>query len=271
MPIPLEDTFTDIFNKAQCGLDISDRTLAEKSGASVEQIRHLRDGEFDRDTIEKVAPVLRLNAAALSAIGRNKWRPNEVGFLGLAQFNTPFHDITVNSYLLWDHESKEAVAFDTGADCSAMLRRSVKDRLVIKLILLTHAHSDHITDLRRLGDATGAPIFLSGREEAPGAQSIDEGRTFTVGKLHIESRHTWGHSSGGMTYVVRGLTHPIAIVGDSLFAGSMGGGNVSYADAVRNNLEKILTLPNETVLCPGHGPMTTVGEEKVHNPFFAAS
>jgi hydroxyacylglutathione hydrolase len=58
-------------------------------------------------------------------------------------------------------------------------------------------------------------------------------------------------------------------VGDSLFAGSMGGGNVSYQDALRNNLEKILTLPDETIICPGHGPMTTVGEEKLHNSFFA--
>ena len=73
-----------------------------------------------------------------------------------------------------------------------------------------------------------------------------------------------------MTYVVTGLTRPIAIVGDSLFAASMGGGNVSYQDALRNNLEKILTLPDETIICPGHGPMTTVTEEKQHNPFFAA-
>jgi hydroxyacylglutathione hydrolase len=72
-----------------------------------------------------------------------------------------------------------------------------------------------------------------------------------------------------MTYVVTGLTRPIAIVGDSLFAGSMGGGNVSYRDALRTNLEKILTLPDQTIICPGHGPMTTVGEEKEHNPFFA--
>jgi glyoxylase-like metal-dependent hydrolase (beta-lactamase superfamily II) len=72
-----------------------------------------------------------------------------------------------------------------------------------------------------------------------------------------------------MTYVVNGRARPIAIVGDSLFAGSMGGGNVSYDDALRNNLEKILTLPDETIICPGHGPMTTVGEEKEHNPFFA--
>jgi glyoxylase-like metal-dependent hydrolase (beta-lactamase superfamily II) len=72
-----------------------------------------------------------------------------------------------------------------------------------------------------------------------------------------------------MTFVATGLARPIAIVGDSLFAGSMGGGTVSYKDAVQNNLEKILTLPDETIICPGHGPMTSVGEEKKHNPFFA--
>jgi hydroxyacylglutathione hydrolase len=65
------------------------------------------------------------------------------------------------------------------------------------------------------------------------------------------------------------LPRPIAVVGDSIFAGSMGGGNVSYKEAIKNNVEKILTLPDETIICPGHGPMTTVGEEKAHNPFFA--
>ena len=87
--------------------------------------------------------------------------------------------------------------------------------------------------------------------------------------MEIDTRLTWGHSSGGMTYVVTGLSRAIAIVGDSLFAGSMGGGNVSYDEALKNNLEKILTLPDETIICPGHGPMTTVGQEKEHNPFFA--
>ena len=72
-----------------------------------------------------------------------------------------------------------------------------------------------------------------------------------------------------MTYFVTGLAHPLAVVGDSIFAGSMGGGNVSYKDAVSNNLNKILTLPDETIICPGHGPLTTVAEEKEHNPFFA--
>jgi len=69
--------------------------------------------------------------------------------------------------------------------------------------------------------------------------------------------------------VCTGLARPVAIVGDSMFAGSMGGGSVSYKDAVQNNFEKILTLPDDTIICPGHGPMTSVGEEKKHNPFFA--
>jgi glyoxylase-like metal-dependent hydrolase (beta-lactamase superfamily II) len=103
----------------------------------------------------------------------------------------------------------------------------------------------------------------------PGAEPIEEGKRFRLGNLQIDTRLTWGHSPGGMTYVVTGLARPIAIAGDSLFAGSMGGGNVSYRDALQNNLEKILTLPDETIICPGHGPMTTVGEEKRHNPFFA--
>ena len=150
-----------------------------------------------------------------------------------------------------------------------MLRFATKNKLAVKMILLTHAHPDHAADLPRLREETGAHVFAPEREAVPGAESIKEGKHFQLGQIEIETRVTWGHSPGGMTFVVSGLGRGIAIVGDSLFAGSMGGGNVSYPDALRNNLEKILTLPNDTIICPGHGPMTTVGEEKTHNPFFA--
>lgn len=269
MSIPLEDNFTDVIGKAQRGLGISDSELAEKSGASVDAIRQLRDGNFDQPTSDRIAPILQLNSGALTGLAQGKFRPNDIALDGLAQFNTPYHDMQVNAYLVWDPASREAIAFDSGADCSSMLAHAKKEGLTIKLILLTHAHPDHVADLRRLTQETGAPIFLSSREEAPGAEPIEEGRKLTLGTLEIESRLTWGHSPGGMTFVVTGLARPVAIVGDSIFAGSMGGGNVSYEDAVRNNVEKILSLPNETVLCPGHGPLTTVGEENGHNPFFA--
>ncbi len=243
--------------------------MAEKSGAKTDEINQLFDGRFNRATLERVAPLLQLDPRSLSDLAEGKYRPDEVHLDGLAQVTTPYHDVQVNAYLVWDSASKDAVVFDSGTDCSPMLEHAKQSGLTIKLILLTHAHGDHIADLDRLAEATGAPIYISSREKAPGAQTIDEGRKFAVGSLDIESRLTWGHSPGGMTFVIRGLTSPVAIVGDSIFAGSMGGGNVSYEDAVQNNLRKILTLPNETVLCPGHGPMTTVKEEKEHNAFFA--
>jgi glyoxylase-like metal-dependent hydrolase (beta-lactamase superfamily II) len=71
-----------------------------------------------------------------------------------------------------------------------------------------------------------------------------------------------------MTYLINGPNQDIAIVGDAIFAGSMGGGMVSYEDALRTNRDKIMTLPDKTILCPGHGPITSVGEEKKYNPFF---
>jgi hydroxyacylglutathione hydrolase len=270
--IPLEDNVGDIVSKAQRGLRISDSQLAERSGVNLEQIRKVRDGEFDEVALRAIAPVLNLDANALVDLAAGKWKPDELeNFDGLAQFNTDYSGITVNSYLVWDAETKDAVAFDTGADCRDMLRLATKENLRIKLILLTHAHPDHVADLPRLREETGAQVFAPEGEPIPGGNPIEEGKKFRAGKIDIETRLTSGHSPGGMTFVVTGLARPIAIVGDSLFAGSMGGGNVSYEDAVRNNLEKILTLPDETVVSPGHGPMTTIGEEKVHNAFFAAN
>ena len=79
--------------------------------------------------------------------------------------------------------------------------------------------------------------------------------------LSLVAKHTHGHSVGGITYVIDGLEKPVAVVGDAIFAGSMGGGMVSYKDALRTNREKIMSLTDDTILCPGHGPLTTVGEE----------
>jgi glyoxylase-like metal-dependent hydrolase (beta-lactamase superfamily II) len=270
MAIPLEDNVSDIIGKAQRGLGISDSRLAEKSGITADRTRKMREGAFEGDALERVAPILNLDAAALRKLADGQWHPEAVEEIeGLAQFNTVYGDMTVNAYLAWDPASRDAVAFDTGADCREMLNRVAKEKLSVKLILLTHSHPDHVADLRRLQNESGAPIFISDRETAEGAEPIAEGKRFRVGALEIEARLTWGHSPGGMTFVITGLAHPVAIVGDSLFAGSMGGGTVSYEEALRNNREKILTLPSETIVCPGHGPLTTVGKEKRDNPFFA--
>src|SRR5713226_10471761 len=267
--IEMEDNVGDIVGKAQRGLGISDSELAKKGGLSADAVNKVRDGKFDEATFRAIAPVLDLDANALVDLAQGKWKPDKVeNFEGLAQFNTSYGGMLVNAYLVWDPATKDAAAFDTGADSAGMLKLATKENLSIKLILLTHAHSDHVADLPRLREETGAEVFAPAREPVPGATEIEEGKKFRVGKVDIEARLTWGHSPGGMTFVATGLARPIAIVGDSLFAGSMGGGSVSYKDAVQNNLEKVLTLADETIICPGHGPMTSVGEEKKHNPFF---
>jgi glyoxylase-like metal-dependent hydrolase (beta-lactamase superfamily II) len=270
MAIPLEDTVPDIVGKAQRGLAISDSQLAEGAGVDVEKVRRLRAGFIDEGAVDQISAVLNLDASALRKLASGEWGAEEPAAIeGLAQFNTTFGDMTVNAYLAWDRATRDAVAFDTGADCGEMLRRIEAEKLRVRLILLTHAHPDHVADLRRLRKETGAPVYISEFEPEEGAEAIAEGKRFEVGALKIEARLTSGHSPGGITYVVTGLTQPVAIVGDSLFAGSMGGGNVSYEDALRNNREKILTLPDDTIVCPGHGPLTTVGKEKRENPFFA--
>lgn len=270
MMIPLEDTAADILGKAQRGLSISDSQLAERAGVPLDRVRQLRDGDCDKTTVSAVAPVLGLDAASLSKLAGNEWQPDAIPAIdGLAQFNSTYGDMTVNAYLVWDPASREAAAFDTGADCSEMLKRAALEDLSFTMILLTHAHPDHIEDLTRLRGGTGAPVYVPENEPVRDAKIIAAGQRLELGSLSIETRLTSGHSRGGMTYVVTGLARPLAIVGDSLFAASMGGGAVSYADALRNNLDQILTLPDETIVCPGHGPLTTVGKEKRENPFFA--
>lgn len=270
MPLPLEDTLPDILGKAQRGLGLSDSAVAARAGLSVEAVQRLRAGQFDAAATRQVAPVLGLNARALEAIGEDAYAPAPVGsFDGLSQFNTKFDDMTVNAYLVWDPATLDAAAFDTGSDCTGILDQLRSGGLTLRSIFLTHTHGDHVFDLDRLHQKTGAPAFVSSREPLRGAAPIDPGREFTLGSLRIGTRLTWGHSRGGMTYVITGLRRPAAVVGDALFAGSMGGGMVSYQDALRTNREEIFSLPGDTILCPGHGPMTSVAEEKEHNPFFA--
>jgi hydroxyacylglutathione hydrolase len=266
--IPLEDSFADVIGKAQRGLKIGDDDLSVRAGLTVERLNQLKLGEFDETPARKVAPVLNLAPNALVQLGNKSWYPPTHEVAGLASFNTTYEDMTVNSYLVFDPKTKEAAVFDTGADASPMLDFAKQNSLKIKLILLTHTHVDHVADLNRLKKETGAPVYVGENELFAEAESFAVGKVFSLGDLKIEARQTSGHARGGITFVISGLQKPVAIVGDALFCCSMGGGMISYEEALRTNRENIFTLPDETVLCPGHGPLTTVAEQKKHNPFY---
>jgi glyoxylase-like metal-dependent hydrolase (beta-lactamase superfamily II) len=266
--IPLEDNYTDVVGKAQRGLGLNDTELARQAGVSTAELGRFRAGTFDAGTARRLAGPLRLGAGALIELGENKWYAEPVEVAGLAAFNTAYQDMTVNSYLVFDPKSKEAAAFDTGASAATMLEFIKNRRLAVQFIFLTHTHPDHVADLARLEKATGALAYAGEHERSQGPRPFEAGVVFRVGSLKIETRQTSGHARGGITYVVSGLERRLAVVGDALFAASMGGGAVSYEEALRTNRKEIFSLPDETVICPGHGPMTTVGEQKKHNPFY---
>jgi len=248
MRIPLEDNFDDIIGKACRGLRI-------RSPA----------GPLDEIRIRQLASALGLGANALVSSYRQTWYPNDPGPInGLAMFTTPFGDMMVNSYVVFDPVTREAAAFDTGADCTGMLALNMN----IRQVFLTHIHSDHVGELDRLKQRTGAQAFISMREPLAGAEPFADDRKFQVGRLRVQPRRTSGHTRGGTSYVVTGLAHHLVFTGDALFAGSMGGALVDYREALQTNRENIFSLPADTVICPGHGPLTTIGEEQQHNPFF---
>lgn len=261
----LEDSVFDITGKAQRGLKIDDETLSARAGVTAAQLAHWRAGHFDPEVAGKLAKALELNPRALQALPT--YLPAPVAVEGLAMFSTPWEDMVVNAYLFWTGD--EATAVDTGTECSEMLEFLKARGLRLTRIFLTHTHGDHVYELDRLKEKTGATAYVSNREPIDGAEVFEPGHEFQVGPLRVETRLTWGHTPGGITYVVHGLDRPVAFVGDALFAGSMGGAPNAYAEALQANRREIFSLPQETVLCPGHGPLTTVGEELQNNVFFA--
>lgn len=264
----LEDTFADVIGKAQRGLGLSDRELSARAGLDEKAISALKAGRFSEKPAVAAAEALGLGAAALVALGQGKYpAPGNLALDGLESFSSAYNDMTVNSHLAWNPSAKAGVVFDTGADCGSLLAFLAERGIRVPLVLLTHIHEDHIADLDRLRHETGAEAFVSAAEPLEGCASFEWGHRFKIGGIEIETRRTTGHSRGGTTFVVSGLGRPIAVVGDALFAGSMGNGFVSYEEALRTNFEQVLTLPEETVICPGHGPRTTVGHERRNNPF----
>jgi glyoxylase-like metal-dependent hydrolase (beta-lactamase superfamily II) len=270
--IPIEDNFTDIIAKAQRGLGISDPELCKLAEVSPADLAAVKSGQLIDAVIRRVARHLKLGPNSLEDLAHKRWYPEVPVFPhGFAIFNTTFEDMKVNSYLIWDARARTAAAFDTGADCGEMLDLIRSEKLRLQMIFLTHTHDDHVADLDRLAGDTGAEVWASEREPStrPGSKTFKENAHFHLGELAIKTLSTWGHSPGQTTYYVTGLSYPLAVVGDSLFAGSMGGSVHHYGEQHRNDVEKILRLPRNTVLACGHGPLTTVGQEKRQNPFFA--
>lgn len=195
--------------------------------------------------------------------------------------------LQVNCYLAACGESGDAVAIDPGDEPSLIVDAIEKEGFTLKHILLTHCHADHVGGVKGLVKSFHVPVMMHEADRAMLDSAVDHGRLFGLeieapppptgylaerdvvefGGESLAVLHTPGHSPGGICF----LGPAEVFVGDTLFAGSIGrfdfpGG--SYETLIDGISSKILTLGEDTVVYPGHGPSTTVGQEKHTNPFF---
>jgi len=193
-----------------------------------------------------------------------------------------------NCSVVGDEESREALVIDPGDEIEEVLAIVGRHGLTVKQIIITHAHIDHVGGAMKLKRATGAPILLNQSDYAllkmldeqaawvgmapPGAVTVDAGLadagTVRAGKLAATVMHTPGHTQGSVCLYFEPEKKLIA--GDTLFAGSIGrtdlpGGSMEKILASLH--QRVLALPDETLVVPGHGPLTTIGRERETNPF----
>ncbi len=200
----------------------------------------------------------------------------------------PVGPLQCNCSILGDEQTREAMVIDPGDQIDDILEIVAEEKLTVKQIVITHAHIDHVGGAMKLKAATGAPILMNQSDYAllkmlpaqaawigmrpPGAVEIDEpaaeGRVLKIGSIPANIIHTPGHTEGSICLFLPDEKKLIA--GDTLFAGSIGRTDLpggSMAKIMRSLHTRVLALPDETEVTPGHGPQTTIGEEREKNPF----
>jgi glyoxylase-like metal-dependent hydrolase (beta-lactamase superfamily II) len=187
--------------------------------------------------------------------------------------------LEVNCFILGDEETREAVVIDPGGDEDEILEALKYHQLQLKYIIDTHGHFDHATGaqiaihaldapmLNRANDAlmfTGKPMRVSQADIL-----LKEGDVLGFGSHRLKVLHTPGHTPGGISLVMEGAN--LVYVGDTLFAGSIGRTDFPGGDfdaLIRGVREKLFTLGDHYIVYPGHGPVTTIAQERKYNPFF---
>jgi hydroxyacylglutathione hydrolase len=200
----------------------------------------------------------------------------------------PVGPLRCNCSIIGDVTTHEAMVIDPGDDIADILALIGKHNLQVKKIVITHAHIDHVGGAMKLRAATGAPILLNQNDSAllrmldvqaawigmaaPGNveidQSIGDSDKVQAGPLVAQVLHTPGHTEGSICLYFPAEKKLIA--GDTLFAGSIGRTDLpggSFDKIISSIHEKVLALPDETIVVPGHGPLTSIGEERESNPF----
>ena len=275
MTYALEDEFGDIIGKARRGQNMTQSETATAAGMTEAELSRMEQYTLKptEAQVYKIAEVLNLDGAKLLDIANETWEPTPIQehdntVLKVVTVSAPVGGWPVNAYILICKSTEEAAIIDTAAHPDLILEQIDANKVNPTAILLTHSHRDHTDGLSQLQNATGCESYIHKNEPKPQSagklHELVHSDVVEIGKLMVTVLDTPGHTPGGCSF----LTQSAAFVGDAIFAGSVGGPNISYEDEINSVRDNLLSLPDDVRLFPGHGPSTTVGEEKLHNPFF---
>ncbi len=257
----LEDDFTYVLRKALKGHGLAPAEAAKRCGLPESEVLAFSRGRFSAATAHQLAKVLGLDPVAFA--NHPAYHPRPIEQRGIHRLDLPFGDEQVNAWLISHGDT--AILFDTGSQAG-----SCADALAslsappVRTIFITHAHADHTGGL---GDFEVPARGL----DIDGTSPFAPGQVISCGPLVVRACDLSGHASPALGYHVANLDFPILVTGDALFAGSMGG--CQSPERYRHALERLHavldSLPDDTLLLPGHGPGTTLGEERHSNPFIS--
>lgn len=272
----LEDTVGDIIRKARQSANISAEQAARAAGLGVDDFSNLEASgkAAGSPNYEALAGLLGLDGRKLRQIASG-WLPPAIDlstWRELRVVTTHGSGMDVNCYLCWDEVTREAALFDTGFNAQPVFDLIDRESLQLRHVFITHSHSDHIAALPVIRERFPKAKLHSSSRGAPPDQRNRPTDFVHLGSLRITNRDTPGHADDGVTYVIGNWPDDapnVAVAGDAIFAGSIGGAR-DLADLAKQKIrDQIFSLPPATLICPGHGPLTTVEVEKANNPFFA--
>lgn len=273
---PLEDELGDVLEKALRHAGINESILSERSGIEESRIRDAIDYRYDfgTDELVRLSGLLGLNEAGVLALAAGKYPLPEIKGLPFCVYPLRMpHGIGVaNAYVVADCCRDRGILFDTGTGGDALRRAWPVNIRRLDAVFISHCETEHVGGLsvvnRDFGPvATFGPAGMRGE----GVTAVQEGARFSYDAFEIEVLSTPGHAEAHHCYLVRSTAAPggvpMLVSGDLVFAGSVGGGYFCHrrlAEQFRRLLDR---LPDDTVIAPGHGPMTTLRNERQYNPF----
>lgn len=270
----LEDHAGDVVAKERFHRQLAPEAAARAAGLTAAEFAAFEDTGRSASPVnyQGLAELLGLAAGKLKALA-DGWVPGPIDTTRWRELRcvTTREKFAVNAYVIWDEATREAAIFDTGWTAEPILKLIADERLSPAHLFITHTHHDHVAGMQALREVFPKLRLHTDAKAAPVQHHNRRNDCIQVGGLRVTNRITSGHAEDGVTYLVGNWPDDaphVAIVGDAIFAGSMGRGNVSAEEAKRWVRESIFTLPDSTLICAGHGPLTTVGEQRAHNPFF---